>query len=908
MTASSIEAILALLLKATLLLTIAGALHVLMARRTSAASRHLVWTFVVVGLLALPVLSVVLPAWSVAVPVMDDARGSSPAGGQPGPVQPWPSAAPAPIGALEAGALPDLSVASGGPISPVGAEPAGGFDPLTMLVVLYLAGVLLLLARLTIVEHLRVRRVERASEPVQELEWRQLLNGLKEAMGVEQPVVLLRRGGGVMPMTWGTLHPRILIPADADSWAEDRRRAVLLHELAHVARRDCLTQWLAGLACALYWFHPGVWWTERKLRMERELACDDRVLAAGTRATEYARHLLEVAHRFRAPHLVTAVAMARPSQLEARILAALDHGRARMGPGKHAIVLCAVLSTLVLLPLAALRADAAPVAAAVPGADPHGAAEAAALETGIRYMAANGNSSAGIARTDQELEVPDGAVPASAPALPGGEWSIRLAEPGEAPATGPIAHVALWAPGLNTFYIPLNRLEGLTAGQIASDGAPVRFAMRRDAGTFSFQGTFRAGRGTGRFDFAPDPVFAAALVARGMARPTPEQQLSLARHDVGIALLDELAAQGYVQPTTEMLVRVGRTGVDLRYVREMGVVGYRLGTVQELVRLSNQSIGPALVRELAAAGYTALSPADLVRMRRSGLSADSIRRINERAGRTLTPDELVELRTRRETRGSRERPAISSTSTPLEGRWVIHQARGASVDLELFWTDDTNWRRWRPMVALRGMNAGAISSPGPTPVSFRIEQDAGTFEFEGSFRNGRGTGEFHFRPNRQFAATLRALGVDGAGSVTDHQLKNFAYGHVSAAEVRQFLSLGLWPLTLDEALRLTIHQATPDYVREMQAAGVSDANSVAGVVDMRIQGVTTEYARELAELGYGGLSGRELIRMWRGRVTPAFVRSVRDAGYRDVPPEVLITMRRRGIEDTARGEGLRREG
>ena len=81
-------------------------------------------------------------------------------------------------------------------------------------------------------------------------------------------------------------------------WQDDRRRAVLLHELPHVGRRDCLTQTLATIACALYWAHPGVWWVARRLRIGRELGCDDRVLTLGAQPRDYAGHLLELAYAF----------------------------------------------------------------------------------------------------------------------------------------------------------------------------------------------------------------------------------------------------------------------------------------------------------------------------------------------------------------------------------------------------------------------------------------------------------------------------------------------------------------------------------------------------------------------------------------------------------------------------------
>ena len=158
-------------------------------------------------------------------------------------------------------------------------------------------------------------------------------------MGVRRPVRLLRSRERSMPMAFGTRRPAILIPAMADTWPDDQTRAVVLHELAHVARYDCLTQSLAFAACALYWFHPAAWWVARRLRIERELACDDRVIAAGTQAREYAGHLLEIAYAFgshRAPAL--AVSMARPRQLEGRMLAALD---ARAQPPRARACACA---------------------------------------------------------------------------------------------------------------------------------------------------------------------------------------------------------------------------------------------------------------------------------------------------------------------------------------------------------------------------------------------------------------------------------------------------------------------------------------------------------------------------------------------------------------------------------------
>src|SRR4029079_9712727 len=105
----------------------------------------------------------------------------------------------------------------------------------------------------------------------------------------------IRSDVSAMPSTWGIFNPTVLLPGDADTWDEERRRVVLLHELAHVRRKDSLMQIIAQVCCAVYWFHPAVWYTSRKLQSERELACDEHVLALGMNACDYAAHLLEIA-------------------------------------------------------------------------------------------------------------------------------------------------------------------------------------------------------------------------------------------------------------------------------------------------------------------------------------------------------------------------------------------------------------------------------------------------------------------------------------------------------------------------------------------------------------------------------------------------------------------------------------
>ena len=140
-------------------------------------------------------------------------------------------------------------------------------------------------------------------------------------------------------MVWGVFRPVILLPADANHWQSERHRAVLLHELAHIQRRDWLMQTIAQLTCAVYWFNPLVWVAMRRMLAEAEQACDDHVLNAGYQSTDYAQHLLDIVRNVKAAGATSraAVAMARPSKMEGRLRTVLAANRNRHPVTKVAV-------------------------------------------------------------------------------------------------------------------------------------------------------------------------------------------------------------------------------------------------------------------------------------------------------------------------------------------------------------------------------------------------------------------------------------------------------------------------------------------------------------------------------------------------------------------------------------------
>jgi bla regulator protein BlaR1 len=157
------------------------------------------------------------------------------------------------------------------------------------------------------------------------------------------------------PMTCGIVRPMIVFPLDAESWSDAALERALTHELEHVRRRDCVTHVLARLVCAMYWFHPLVWISWRRLCLEAERACDDAVLRH-SEAPEYAEQLLTIADHMTSASRTPLLAMARRSDLRLRVAALLDATQRRGRVGTVCITIALAAAVLVVGVISPLRA------------------------------------------------------------------------------------------------------------------------------------------------------------------------------------------------------------------------------------------------------------------------------------------------------------------------------------------------------------------------------------------------------------------------------------------------------------------------------------------------------------------------------------------------------------------------
>jgi beta-lactamase regulating signal transducer with metallopeptidase domain len=283
---------------------------------------------------------------------------------------------------------------------------------------------------------IRLRRIANGSWSLTGSDWERALEEESREAGVTKPVRLLSSSVVSTPLTWGSRSPIILLPEDALDWPDAHRRIVLRHELAHVARGDALSQLVAGFVCALYWFHPLVWIAERRLRAECERACDDRVVALGTPAPEYASHLLEVARSarsFGAPGFLS-VAMARPSQLEGRLLAVLNESGRRAAPSPRARTGGLLVALLIVGSVSAFRAVPRLAPPAHKESTPKEAIVVETKPVSDNLPIARGNPRAPVASLRAITR--DSTFQRSAPARDGGTLTLDLRTGGQVNITG----------------------------------------------------------------------------------------------------------------------------------------------------------------------------------------------------------------------------------------------------------------------------------------------------------------------------------------------------------------------------------------------------------------------------------------------------------------------------------------
>jgi beta-lactamase regulating signal transducer with metallopeptidase domain len=404
---------------------------------------------------------------------------------------------------------------------------------------------------------------------------------LEERLGLTLPIRYLQSRAVETPSVMGWLRPVVLLPLSAISGlSAEQLEAVIVHELAHIRRLDCLVNLVQVGAETLFFYHPAVWWVNRVIRNERENCCDDISVAVCGNATEYARALTLLETARTAP---TWALSATGGSLKMRVMRLLRPQRTVAAVSTAGLAVLGILCTTgVLL-----------AAAAVTKADVQSVANAAAPKPPVIL-------------TPPVPEVGAPAVPA-APELP----AIAAPAPGplpEAPAipAPPVSEIA----EVNAAPKPPaegsargSYLEGLNAAGLKDLTVDQILALR----TQGVDGDYIRAMQQENFQLSVDDLI--AFKVQGIS---PEY-------------VRKMRAAGF-NPNVHELVAMKVQGITPEYFNEMHAAGFnpKLG---ELIAMKVQGITPAYVHEMQNAGLGTVNVNELIGMKVQGVDPEYVRAI-----------------------------------------------------------------------------------------------------------------------------------------------------------------------------------------------------------------------------------------------------------------------------------------
>jgi uncharacterized protein (TIGR03435 family) len=296
----------------------------------------------------------------------------------------WPSPTTMPQPALSAALntfnqpfVVPLAIASSAPASPSVALSTPDWP--VAVAVIWLTGCLVFLTVWTL-RWLSVAKIARGSAPVAPPDIVARLRRAEAAMGIRRPLHAVVSDAAIEPGVFGIVHPVLIWPRDLGAHLTGEQiDGVLIHELAHVRRKDNLTAALHLAVEAIFWFFPPVWWLERQLVRERELACDHTAMTAGSDPKAYAEGILRTC-RLYAESPLACVSGVTGSDLKKRV-AAIVRGPAAeaLGVGRRMMIATAATGALAMpLMLGVLQSPL--LLAQTPAAGPLPSFEAASIK------------------------------------------------------------------------------------------------------------------------------------------------------------------------------------------------------------------------------------------------------------------------------------------------------------------------------------------------------------------------------------------------------------------------------------------------------------------------------------------------------------------------------------------------
>jgi beta-lactamase regulating signal transducer with metallopeptidase domain len=736
------------------------------------------------------------------------------------------------------------------------------------------------------------------------------------------------------PLAAGFLRPVVILPdrlLNEISGAELDN--VLLHELAHFARKDNWTNLLARLLqCALV-LHPVAVWALSGIEREREAACDDWAVAISGSAREYAATLMrlfEVCGARRPELLATGMAY-RSSRLGERIELVLRTKRRFVARTSFAgLVFCgaAGLGALAIgaqAPgwIALAKEPSGPMIVFTPARSDSAAVPAASMPPTLRSSLSEPALHV-VEKLPAALDIRS-SDPQSPISLE--EWTAEWTlERSRSSSSNPLRlSFGLRNDGSNWTEqtdVGLSSLRDFSFAMLERDG-PVKFEYVREAGELLCEGAARGGRAHGTFTVKPNTEFVSALEKMGYAAPDDRDVVFLMMSDVTLQFAREIKTTG-LELTAGDLAELRSHDVTADYIRQARQAGLNQFTAEDFCELRTHGVEPVYLQRIVAADPK-LTAEDIAELRTHGVEPEYLRGM-QATGVALSMEDISDLRTHG------VEPAYLKSIRETDSNLSID-------DIKDYRTHGVEPDYLKEMKAadhqLSAENISELRTHGVEPQYLKeirevashlsIDEicDLRTHGVEASYlRNIEGV-DSHLTADEisdlrthgvepEYYKTIKAvdpkLSVDEMTELRTRGVEPEYYKSIQAVdprlsidEINELRTHGVEPeyykemktmdpkLSVDEITELRTHGVEPSHLKDLR--GAAPNLSIEDLTQLSSHGVPGSLVAEAMHEGYRFTAG-ELCELWSHGVDARYLRDLQDMGAKNLTAEQILRLRR----------------
>ncbi len=683
----------------------------------------------------------------------------------------------------------------------------------------------------------------------------------------------------ISPLAAGFLHPVVILPEILlDEIAEPELDYVLIHELAHVARCDDWTNLMARLAFAVFLFHPVAAWVLRRIKRDREIACDDWVVAATGSALPYAvtlARLFEFCSTRRRELLATEMAH-RSSSISERIEILL-RPRFHFSPGaslpRVSICVAAGLALLglgVRIPGWIAFAKGSSVEVTNKQAVSH--SQISASRIALAPEASPIAAPTHIAMLSPEYPAQSSATLPATLADQDKTWRHEWKITRHDSSSSQVQLSLISRNGddndrMNTQDVPLSSLAGFSLSVLDHDG-PVKFEYVRDSGRIVCEGQVAGGRASGPFTVVLNPSFLSALEKMGYAAPHDDEAFSLVTSDVTLGYAQAVRDTGLTSSLSD-LIDLQDHGVSSDYVRAVRQEGFTDLSASDISELRDHGVEPKYLKGIKAAGPN-LSIEQIDSLFDHGVEPDSYKGFAS-VDSKLSIEEIDSLRDHgvkpeyhRSMKSVNPNLSIEQIDSLFDHGVEPDSYKGfASVDSKLSIEEIDSLRD-------HGVKPEYYRSMKSVNPNLSIEQIDSLFDHGVEPDSYKG-----------FAPVDSKLSIEEIDSLRDHGVKPEYYRsmksvapNLSIEQIDSLFDHGVEPdsykgfasvapkLSSEEIDSLRDHGVEPEYLKEIRA--LPDGFSISDISELRDHGITAKYIRNLHDMGMKNLTAAQIVHLRDG--------------------------------------------